>query len=136
MVRRIASLIAGLTLIMSGCSQVTVQATPTILPTGLLTPYQTLTPSPVLPRSTIKVTIPATPTPTATPFIYTVKGEDTMLGIAYQFGISLQNLQAANPEVDPHFMGEGLKLIIPINQEIPETLPTPTPLPVQANQPN
>ena len=58
-----------------------------------------------------------------------------MLGIAYQFGISLQNLQAANPEVDPHFMGEGLKLIIPINQEIPETLPTPTPLPVKANQP-
>jgi len=94
-----------------------------------------MTPSPIQATSTIKVTIPITPAPTATPFLYTVKGNDTMLGIAYHFGISLEELQAANPTVDPHFMGEGMKLIIPISGEIPENLPTLTPLPVQAEQP-
>jgi LysM repeat protein len=135
MVRRIATLIAGLGLLLSSCSQVTVQATSTIIPTGLLTPYQTVTPSPIQPTATIKVTIPVTPSPTATPFFYTVKGNDTMISIAYQFGISLVELQAANPKVDPHFMGEGMKLIIPINGGTPEAQPTPTPMPVHTNQP-
>ena len=58
-----------------------------------------------------------------------------MLGIAIQFGIKLEDLQAANPTVDPHYMGAGLKLIIPISEEIPEVLPTPTPAPVQTEQP-
>lgn len=58
-----------------------------------------------------------------------------MLGIAYHFGISLEELQAANPTVDPHFMGEGMKLIIPLSGEIPEIIPTPTPMPVHAEQP-
>jgi LysM repeat protein len=135
MVRRIAILIAVLGLFLSGCSQTTVQTTPTFVPTGLLTPYLTVTPSPIQATATIKVTIPVTPSPTATPFIYTVKGDDTMGGIAYQFGISLEELQAANPKVDPHYMGEGMKLIIPISGEIPEVLPTPTPLAVHAEKP-
>ena len=58
-----------------------------------------------------------------------------MLSIAYQFGISLDALQAANPKVDPHFMGEGLKLIIPISGGTAEDLPTPTPLPVHSELP-
>lgn len=135
MVRKIATLILGLGLLLSSCSQATVQATPTVVPTGLLTPYKTVTPSPIQPTATIKVTIPITPSPTATPFFYSVKGNDTMLSIAYQFGISLEDLQAANPKVDPHYMGEGLKLIIPISGEVPEDLPTPTPVSVQSGQP-
>ena len=58
-----------------------------------------------------------------------------MLSIAYQFGISWQELQAANPKVDPRAMGEGLQLVIPISAAIPEVLPTTTPIPVQVNQP-
>jgi len=58
-----------------------------------------------------------------------------MLSIAYQFGISWQELQAANPKVDPRAMGEGLQLIIPISGEIPEVLPTTTPIPVHVKQP-
>jgi LysM repeat protein len=81
------------------------------------------------------VTIQVTPSPTPTPFFYTVKGDDTMLSIAYQFGISWQELQAANPKVDPRAMGDGLQLIIPISGEIPEVLPTTTPIPVHVNQP-
>jgi hypothetical protein len=58
-----------------------------------------------------------------------------MLGIAIRFGIKLADLQAANPKVDPHYMGEGLKLIIPVSGESPEVLPTPTPVLLQAEQP-
>lgn len=129
--RRITSIFVGLGLLLGGCSQATVTATPTVTAQGELVRYQTITPSPQQPTSTIQVTIPVTPTPTPTPFIYSVKKDDTMLGIAFQFGIKLEDLQAANPKVDPHYMGEGLQLIIPISGEIPEALPTPTPVPVQ-----
>lgn len=131
----IVLVIAGVGLVLSSCSQATIQATATPEATGLLTPYMTVTPSPIQPSATIKVTIPVTPSPTATPFIYTVRGDDTMLSIAYQFGISWEDLQAANPDVDPHYMGDGLKLIIPIRGELPESLPIPTPVPVLAEQP-
>jgi LysM repeat protein len=132
---RIACIIVGIGLLLSSCSQATILSTPTFFPTGVLTPYLTMTPSPIQPTATFKVTIPVTPSPTSTPFLYTVKGNDTMLSIAYQFGISLEALQAANPKVDPHFMGEGMKLIIPINGGITEDLPTPTPLPAHAGFP-
>ncbi len=128
-------MILGLGLLISSCSQATVEISPTAVATGLLTPYQTVTPSPARPSATIKVIIQVTPSPTATPFLYAVKGDDTMLSIAYQFGISWQELQAANPNVDPRAMGEGLQLIIPIGEEIPEVLPTTTPIPVKVNQP-
>jgi LysM repeat protein len=135
MVHKFVILIIGLSIFLGGCSQATIQITPTTVPTGVLTPYQTMTPSPIQPTATIIVAIPVTPSPTATPILYTVKGNDTMLGIAYQFGISLEELKAANPKVDPHFMGEGLKLIIPISGKIPEELPTPTPMVVHTESP-
>ncbi len=125
----------GLGLLLSGCSQATIQVTPTVTPKGVLTPYRTPTPSPLIPTETIQVTIPVTPTPTPTPFIYIVKHDDTMLGIAFQFGIKLEDLQAANPTVDPHYMGDGQQLIIPISEEITEILPTPTAVALQVDQP-
>jgi LysM repeat protein len=136
MVRKILYLIMGLGLFLSSCTQATVQATPTLYPTGLLTPYHTITPKPVTPTATIMVTIPVTPAPTPTPFLHTVTNDDTMLGIAYQYGISLEDLQAANPRVDPHYMSVGMQLIIPIGGEIPEVVPTPTAIPVHVKQPH
>jgi LysM repeat protein len=133
--RRITSFLVGVGMLLSGCTQATVQATTTATLKGVLTPYHTLTPSPLIPTATIEVTIPVTPIPTPTPFIYVVKNDDTMLGIAFQFGIKLEDLQAANPTVDPHFMGAGLKLIIPISTEIPQVLPTPSSAPVETDQP-
>ncbi len=133
--RRMTIFFAASVLLLCSCSQVTAQATPTVTPKGVLTPYHTLTPSPQRPTVTVQVTIPVTPTLTPTPFLYTVKGDDTMLGIAFHFGIKLEDLLAANPKVDPHFMGEGLKLVIPISAEITEVVSTPTPVPVLAEEP-
>jgi LysM repeat protein len=135
MVQKIAIIVVGLGLLLTGCTQGTVQVTYTDSPTGLLTPYHTLTPSPQKPTATIQVTIPVTPAPTPTPYLYTVKDDDTMLGIAFQFGVKLEDLQAANPKVDPHFMGKGLQLVIPLGGEIPQVVPTPTAIPVDAGQP-
>jgi LysM repeat protein len=128
-------MILGVGVFLSSCSQATIQVAPTALATGLLTPYKTVTSSPSIPTATVRVTIPVTPSPTATPYIYIVKGNETMISIAYQFGISWEALQAANPEVNPRAMGEGLKLIIPINVESPEIISTSTPMPVQMEQP-
>ncbi len=139
-------LVAVMMVLLSACRHATVQVvTSTLVPTGVttgtlvatgaLTPYLTVTPSPTFPAPTLPVEIPVTPAPTATPVIYTVKGNDTMLIIAYKYGISLDELKAANPTVDPNAMGEGLKLVIPVPQETPEIQPTATLVPVDASQP-
>jgi LysM repeat protein len=43
-----------------------------------------------------------------------VKQGDTMLGIAFRFGISLDELQAANPKVNPRILSVGAVLVIPM----------------------
>jgi LysM repeat protein len=135
MVRRIAYLFTALGLILSSCTQATLQVATTPAPSGVLTPYHTLTPTPIIPTATYQMVIQVTPAPTPTPFMHTVTNDDTMLGIAYQYGITLEDLQAANPGVDPHFMGVGMQLVIPISGEIPEIIPTPTPAPLDWKQP-
>lgn len=135
MANRIAKLIITLGLLLSSCNQATPQKTPTSRATGILTPYHTLTPDPVVPTATIMVVIPVTPAPTPTPFAHTVVKGETMLGIAFQYGVSLDDLKAANPAVDPQFLSVGTSLVIPINGEIPQILPTPTPAQVNVDQP-
>lgn len=79
-----------------------------------------------------------TPSPTPTPVFYTVQSGDTLLGIALEYGISLDALQAANGLDDSQYLSIGQALIIPLGEEdAPEIqavgsdsviLPTPTPL--------
>jgi hypothetical protein len=75
-----------------------------------------------------------TPTPTPTPVIYVVKKGDTLGGIAYTYGISVEVLQAANPAVRPAFLSIGLALTIPVTADSGASTvaaaATPTPQPV------
>ena len=104
---------------------------------GQLTPYltrtATLTPLPPDPATATPF-----PTPTATPRTHVVKAGEDMYGIAFRYGVSIDELRAANPEVNPNLMSVGAVLVIPAGAQEPEvsgTLPTPTPVAVQLGEP-
>ena len=76
------------------------------------------------------------PGPTATPLTHVVERNETLLGIAADYGISLDALLAANPGINPRFLSIGQALIIPgpEGQPILELAPTPTPVPLDFSQ--
>jgi LysM repeat protein len=68
-----------------------------------------------------------TPLPSPTPFTYTIQQGDTISSIALKFGVSMDELQAANPEISPNAVSVGQVINIPSNPENPSGEPTPTP---------
>ena len=103
-----------------------------VTPPGEPRPYQTATVSPTVtpipPSSFVSL-------PTSTPIIHVIQGNDTLIGIADEYGITLEQLKAANPEVDPLYLRVGTELIIPLGGIIPAE-PTVTPVPVLIRQLN
>lgn len=94
---------------------------------GDLIPYLTSTRAPLpSPQGLVALT---TPLPSPTPFTYTVQLGDSLGVIAEKFGVSLDDLQAANPEVSSNAMSVGQVLRIPSNPDNPSGEPTPTPAP-------
>ncbi|MEO8357824.1 MAG: LysM domain-containing protein, partial [Chloroflexota bacterium] len=75
-----------------------------------------------------------TPLPSPTPFTYTIKAGDSISSIALQFGVSMDDLQAANPEISPNSMSIGTVIKIPSNPGNPSGEPTPTPAPFTVEQ--
>jgi len=107
-------------------------------PTASISAGSTVPAAPtVRPTATAPITPPpatATPAATATPVIHVVQGGETLLSIAFDYGVSLQVLQDINRIENPQLLQVGQSLIIPTGGE--ETgvtpgllLPTPTPLP-------
>jgi len=66
--------------------------------------------------------------PTPTPFKHTIQTNDTLSGIAFQYGVLLDRLIAANPTVNPNFLVPGDELIIPNSEGAIISYPTPTPV--------
>ncbi len=93
-------------------TEATPTPTPTVPPTPTPTPTATVTP---------------TPTPTPTPVIYVVQPNDTLLNIAAEFGITVEQLAAANGMSTSDFIQVGQELIIPPPEGLPTPTPTPTP---------
>jgi murein DD-endopeptidase MepM/ murein hydrolase activator NlpD len=122
-------LLVGLFLV-SACSPTSSDVTPTV--SVELQPFATFTPSPT-PSAPYLVT-PGAPLPTATPFVYNVVSGDTLLGIALKFGISLEDLMAANPGVQPSVLPDGQELHIPSSAQNQSSQPTPTPVPLDVTQ--
>ena len=96
-----------------------------------LIPYLTATSSPISTTGTSQtpegVVVAETPLPSPTPFAYSVHQGDTISSIALQFGVSMDDLQAANPEISPNAMSVGQVINIPSNPENPSGEPPPTP---------
>lgn len=117
-------------LLLSGCGRLITRPTPTaaaiVQETPTVTPHATSTPEPWTPAPT------ATPTPTPTPIIYIVQAGDNLLGIARQYGVTVEALQEANAITDPRLLQIGQELVIPREEGLAnQPTPTPTPLPFQ-----
>ena len=99
--------------------------TPRFTPIATVTQRPTSTPKPATPSAT------PTPTATPTPIIYTIKPGDTLLSIAIDFDIPVEDIQTANGIIDPRLLQIGQVLIIPEPEEATgQATPTPTPYPV------
>jgi len=101
-----------------------VTAVPTDTPRPTATRRATFTPVPATPSDT------PTPTATATPVIYVIKKGDTLLPIARQFGVAVEEIQEANGITDPRRLSIGQEIIIPAPpaEGGPTVVPTPTPV--------
>lgn len=79
---------------------------------GDLTPflYHSATPSP---QAITLPTISPPSSPSPTPRTHVVKKGEDMLGIAFLYRITLEELIAANPDVKPNLMSIGTVLVIP-----------------------
>jgi LysM repeat protein len=93
---------------------------PTPTATVTLTPTPTITATPVTPTPT------NTPLPTPTPISYTVQSGDTCIGIAYNFGVSVQSIQLLNNLSVECSLTPGESLLIPQPTPTPTSLPTAT----------
>ncbi len=75
-------------------------------------------PSRISPGQVINVPVQAGPPPTGR--VYIVQPGDTMYGIARRFGVSLQELIAANPQIsDPSRLTPGQRISIPGGEGVP-----------------
>lgn len=129
----------GLLFTLAACTAAPVLPAAATAQTGELTPFPSRTPT-FTPSPTSADTPTPLPSPTATPITYTVKKGDDLFGIAFRFKVSLQDLLAANPNVQPNLMSIGTVLIIPSSAQVTPTVPaedlSPTPVGLQLGQPN
>ncbi|GMR10638.1 MAG: hypothetical protein BMS9Abin28_1459 [Anaerolineae bacterium] len=102
-------------------------ALPAFLRSDTETPAPTSTPQPATatPEPSVTPEPSETPTPEG-PLTYVVEEGDSLASIADQFGVTIDQLIAANSLVDPNNIGVGSQLIIP---DPDADLPTETPLP-------
>jgi LysM repeat protein len=114
------------------CAPQPVEQTPT--PPGTLQPYLTHTPTATPEQPDGLVESFETPLPSPTPFIYEIKAGDTLISIALKFGVSLDALVAANPDVSPNSMSIGTKLNVPSSPANPNGASTSTPMPAAVKQ--
>ena len=136
-IKRIALLSSAIALFLtSACTQTKNYSE--LQPANELKAYYTVTPNSPSPWGTMQTPeglVPlTTPLPSPTPFVYTVKTGDTMSVIAEKFGVKLDDLQAANPEISPNAMSVGQVLKIPSNPDNPSGEPSPTPAPFTVQQ--
>ena len=120
---------------LTSCASQGITSTPLA---STLIPFATSTRSPIAPTGTLQtpegVVAAETPLPSPTPFAYTIQRGDTISSIALKFGVSMDDLLAANPEISPNAMSVGQVINIPSNPENPSGEPTPTPAPFTIQQ--
>jgi hypothetical protein len=65
-----------------------------------------------------------------------LKNDDTFLGLAFRYGVSLEAIKTANPDMNPNLLSVGKSVVIPIvATSLPTSVPTSTPVPAQMGAP-
>ena len=133
----LAAVLAAVLIALAACGEVATPR-PTATPPRVAgnTPTVTLPPA-LRPTSTAPIEPPpdtATPTITPTPIVHIVQAGETLLGIALDYGVDVDRLQAVNDIEDPRYLRVGQELVIPTGEEATDDtpgllLPTPTPMP-------
>ena len=120
-------LVVGLFLVVIWFTGDSPPALPAFLRSDTETPEPTSTPRPATatPEPSLTPEPSETPTPSG-PLTYIVEEGDSLASIGEQFGVSADQLIAANNLADPSNIGVGSQLIIP---DPDSDLPTETPLP-------
>ena len=115
----------------------TLTPTPTVLAVdGTLARFATSTPN--APGNGNEEKTPTlAPSPTPTPQVHVVALDETMITIAFNYGISLETLQNANPEANPYALIVGDELLIPYQEPQEEgEEATPPPEAVELSEAN
>jgi LysM repeat protein len=114
---------------LAACSSVEVENTP--LATTTLRPVSSYTPTskPASLLTPIGTPIPAGPTPT--PFVHIIQQGETLLEIAFRYGVQFNDIVLVNPQIDPNLLRVGEEIRIPGSdgEPVDVLLPTPTPVP-------
>jgi Tol biopolymer transport system component/LysM repeat protein len=107
--------------------------TPEELATEVVMVETSPTPEMVVEDTPTSAPVQDTPTPTVavspTPITYVVKEGDTLIAIAIQFDVSVENLEAANGIEDPTRLRIGQELVIPGKDFVLPATATATPTP-------
>ena len=117
--------------ILTACSSV--EKENTLIPTATLRPISSSTPTSKAESSRIPIGTPISVGPTPTPFVHIIQQGETLLEIAFRYGVQLGKLVLVNPEIDPNLLriGDEIKIPGPEGEPVDILLPTPTPIPVQ-----
>ena len=130
---KVLLLLLAVTLVsISGCLvEIEYPPTKTVVSTNTPTLQRSHTPLPSLTATESPTLTPTnTQTPTPAPVTWTVGKGDELMAIAFYYGITLDELLAANPSVTPNWMSVGTILQIPVT---PTPLPTATATPAPTN---
>ena len=117
--------------ILAACSSVEVENTPFATTTLRSVTSYTPTSKPASSLTPIGTSFPAGPTPT--PFVHIIQQGETLLEIAFRYGVQFDDIVLVNPQIDPNLLRIGEEIRIPGSDGEPVEilLPTPTPIPVQ-----
>jgi len=120
-----------LILLLTACTSPSNTPTATPIPVAPLLPYHTQTPT--LPPTEPRATTTPLPSPSPTPRTHVLKNSDTLFGLAWLYNVTLEDLLAANPGIQPNALSVGATVIIPPSRAT-EAAAQPTP-PVALTEP-
>ncbi len=115
---------------LAACSRADMEITPLATTTLRSVSSYTPTSKPASSLTPIGTPIPAGPTPT--PFVHIIQQGETLLEIAFRYGVQFDDIVLVNPQIDPNLLRIGEEIRIPGSDGEPVEilLPTPTPIPV------